>query len=92
MPTVRLTRNLDRFFPGLANGPIQVEGGTVAEVVAALDRRFPGLAGYLIDETGALRQHVNIFVGQELVRDRRALSDAVPAGAQVVVAQALSGG
>lgn len=92
MPVVRFTRNLERFFPVLAEGPIAADGETVAEIVAALDQQLPGLASYLVDETGALRKHVNIFVGQALVQDRRRLSDRVPSDAELYVVQALSGG
>ena len=41
---------------------------------------------------GALRKHVNIFIGDELIRDKRALSDAVSAETRVYIMQALSGG
>ncbi|MFN7145390.1 MAG: MoaD/ThiS family protein [Myxococcota bacterium] len=90
MPVVHFTRHLQRFFPDLASQ--EVPGATVADVVGALDSRFPGLAAYLVDERGSLRKHVNIFVGDELVRDRVRLSDPVGADTPVHVIQALSGG
>ena len=62
------------------------------EVVAALDRRYPGLASYLVDETGRLRRHVNVFIGDEPVADRAALSDALAPTDRVFILQALSGG
>ncbi len=93
MPEVRIVPQLRRFFPALAETPsVTVDGETVAEVVRALDARVPGLAGYVVDERGALRVHVNIFVGDAMVIDRRGLSDRVPAGVGVFIAQALSGG
>jgi hypothetical protein len=90
MPRVQFTRHLQRFFPGLE--AVEVEGRTVAEVVAALDRRFPGLADYLIDERGSVRRHVNIFIGDSLIHDRERLTDAVAEESQIFVMQALSGG
>ncbi|MGV3720328.1 MAG: MoaD/ThiS family protein [Actinomycetota bacterium] len=90
MPTVHFTRHLLRFFPSLAT--TEVEASTVAAVVSELERRHRGLADYLVDERGALRKHVNIFVGDELVRDRDTLSDPVAPDSQVHVIQALSGG
>ena len=92
MPKVELARHLYRYFPDLEGRSIEVEGDTAAEVVRALDELAPGLAGYLVDERGALRQHVNLFVAGELVADRRALTDRVPPGSTVHVFQALSGG
>lgn len=90
MPRVRFTNHLRRYFPDLED--LDVPGDTVAAVVRELDRRHPGLASYLVDERGALRKHVNVFVDQELVRDRARLGDAVSAGSVLDVIQALSGG
>jgi len=90
MPHVRFTRHLYRFFPGLEETP--VEAGTVGEVVAELDRKHPGLAAYLVDERGALRRHVNVFVGERPVRDRERLSDPLAPDSEVFIMQALSGG
>jgi hypothetical protein len=39
-------------------------------VITALDQGYPGLASYLIDERDALRQHINIFIGNTVIRDR----------------------
>lgn len=93
MPRVQFTRHLFRYFPALAQaGEVEVEAQTVAEVVGALNDRFPGLADYLVDERGALRKHVNIFIGGEFIRDRERLQDPVQPGSEVYVFQALSGG
>lgn len=90
MPYVRFTSALNRFFPDLKAGSF--EGSSVAEVVAALDERYPGLTDYIVDERGALRRHVNIFVGNSMVRDRSSLSDSLSNDAEVYIFQALSGG
>jgi hypothetical protein len=91
MPAVKFTTHLEKFFPGVTKG-VSVEGRTVAEVVAALDRQFPGLAAYLVDESGRLRKHVNIFIDEDLILDRQTLADEIPDGSRVYVFQALSGG
>ena len=90
MAHVKFTPNLQRFFPDLC--ACDVEAETIAELVRAVDGRWRGLGDYLIDEQGALRKHVNIFIGDELIRDKRALSDAVSADTRVYIMQALSGG
>jgi sulfur-carrier protein len=91
MVRVKFTRHLQRFFPNLHEIE-EVEGHTVAEIVAALDARHPGLAGYILDDQGALRKHVNIFLGRELILDRQQLKDPVAKDEQVFIFQALSGG
>ncbi len=90
MPHVTFTRHLQRFFPELHEG--EVPGSTIREIVDAVERRHPGFASYVVDETGRLRRHVNIFVNEEPIYDRDKLSDAVGATDRVFILQALSGG
>jgi len=90
MPYVSFTKHLLRFFPTLTEG--EVPGATVREVLDELDKRYPGFSGYIVDETGRLRRHVNVFVGEEPIYDRQALSDKVSPGDKVFILQALSGG
>jgi molybdopterin converting factor small subunit len=70
----------------------EAQGSTVAELVRDLERQFPGLRAYLVHEDGSLRQHVNIFLDERWLADRRRLSDSVVGVKQVYVMQALSGG
>ncbi len=69
---------------------IEAEGATVREV---LDRIFANdavLRGYVLDDQGRLRKHVNIYVDGRKIADRLRLSD--PSGREIHVLQALSGG
>jgi molybdopterin converting factor small subunit len=90
MPTVKFTKNLLRFYPSLQTAV--VEGDSVAAVIRALELRFPGLSGYFVDDHGQLREHVNIFVGNQLIHDRVTLTDEVQAEDLIYIMQALSGG
>ena len=92
MPTVELTDHLYQFFPALRGRSLRVEARTVAEVVRALEAMAPGFAFYVCDETGRLRQHVNVFVGDERIKDRGTLGDTLAPDARVSILQALSGG
>ena len=94
MARVRWTRHLDKFFPALAEQgtSVQIAGESAGAIVAAMDSRYPGFGAYIVDEHGALRPHVNIFVDGAPVRDREGLADAVGADSEVVIMQALSGG
>ena len=90
MPTIKFTSNLKRFFPDLL--PIEVECHTVREAVEIIEQNYSGLKDYIVDETGSLRKHVNIFIGNQLIKDRLKLQDTLEAGDEVYVMQALSGG
>lgn len=92
MAEVELTRHLCELFPDLPGKGLVVEASTVADVVRELEKIAPGIGFYLCDERGRLRQHVNIFIGEERVADRNGLSDRVEEGARVFIVQALSGG
>ena len=90
MPEVVFAGHLCHQFPVPASA--QATGNTVRQIIADLDTRYPGLSHYLLDDQRALRQHVNVFVGNQLVRDRQELSDLVPESEKMHVMPALSGG
>jgi hypothetical protein len=89
VPSVVFTRNLQRH---VACPPATVDGSTVAEVLEAVFATNDRLRGYIVDERGALRKHMVVFVDGCQVVDRSTLSDAVDADGEVYVMQALSGG
>jgi len=90
MAVVRFTSHLAKFFPGL--GELVVDAGTVAELIQRLEDHYPGISAYLTEDHGGLRKHVNIFVDQMLIQDRKQLSDRLSSNAEVHILQALSGG
>lgn len=92
MARVELTNHLYQFFPALEGRRLVVDAANVREVVAALEALAPGFAFYVCDERGRLRQHVNVFIENDRVRDRVTLTDPVHAGSRVSILQALSGG
>jgi molybdopterin synthase sulfur carrier subunit len=69
-----------------------VQGSTVAECLAAYFATHPRVRSYVLDEQGAVRKHVVVFVGDEQLRDPARQSDAVAPGDEITVMQALSGG
>lgn len=89
---VDFTSHLKTLFPKIAGGPHHSSAATVADLIAELDALEPGFAFYVCDELGRLRQHVNVFVDEEMIFDRRALGDALGPDTRVFIAQALSGG
>ena len=89
MPTVSFTSALRRFLPVPA---AQVEAATVGEALAAVFASQPALRGYVLDDQGALRRHVAVYVNGEPVRDRAQMTDPVGMHDEIYVFQALSGG
>lgn len=71
---------------------MEIEGQTIADVLHKINEEFPGLKDYLLEEDGSLRKHVNIFLKEEMIRDRHHLTDPVKPADEVLIFQALSGG
>jgi molybdopterin synthase sulfur carrier subunit len=86
---VVFTRNLERH---VSCPPTTVDGTTVHEVLSAVFAQNERLRSYVVDEHGALRKHMVIFVDGSQIVDRETLSDAVAADGEIYVMQALSGG
>jgi molybdopterin converting factor small subunit len=89
MARVSFTDNLRRH---VDCPPADVQGSTVREALEAVFADNPQLKSYVLDDQSRLRRHVNVFINGRLARDRLALSDAIGAGDEVFVFQALSGG
>jgi sulfur-carrier protein len=89
VPTISFTTNLRRH----VDCPAATVGG--ATVRAALDQYFaaqPQVRSYVLDEQGAVRRHVAVFVGRHQVLDPISLSDPIDEATEIHVMQALSGG
>lgn len=89
MATVVFTGNIQRH---VACPPTEVAGETVREVLDEVFAANEQARGYVLDDRGAVRRHMVVFVNGEPISDRETLSDVVPEGAEVYVMQALSGG
>ena len=93
--TVRVPGALREFAGGDRLVVVDVPAGEPPSVSAVLDQlsdSHPALERRIRDETGALREHVNLFVGSNNVRDLERLATVIPAGAELIVLPAVSGG
>lgn len=90
MPKVKFTSNLKRYYPELKE--VSSDAQNIKDLLKEIDGIYPGISNYLVDDKGALRKHVNIFIGEEFLKDRKRLSDQVSQDDVVYVMQALSGG
>jgi len=71
---------------------VSADGATVAELLDALESAHPGIKARVVDDTGALRRFVNVYVGDEDVRFSGGLDTAVTDGAKVSIIPAVAGG
>lgn len=89
MATVNFTHNIQRH---VKCPEAEAAGGTVREVLDFVFNGNPRARGYVLDEQGALRKHMVIFVNGVAIHDRDQLSDRVTADDEIYIMQALSGG
>ncbi len=66
--------------------------GTMAEALTRLGHEFPAVRDRVLTETGEVRPHVQLFVGDESVRFTGGLDTMVPDGAEISIIPAVSGG
>ncbi len=86
MAVVRLRQPLKRLAGDRAQHTL--DGGTVGELLQALEREHPAAGGWILDERGVLRRHINVFVNGELGGQ----DTPVSAEDRVDVLPAISGG
>ena len=89
MPRIIFTRQLERFLEAPC---ATVEGATLCEALAAVFASRPTLRGYVLDDQGALRRHVAVYINGRPASDRAKLDDPVGSDDEIYVFQALSGG
>jgi len=89
MALIRFTQNIQRH---VDCPPANIDAGTVREALDAYFEHHARARGYVVDEHGALRRHMAVFLNGHQVRDRATLDDPVRPDDIVDVMQALSGG
>ena len=67
-------------------------GATLLIALHALFAAYPGLRDRVLTESGELRRHINIFIGNENVRYTGGLTTCVPADSEISIVPAISGG
>jgi molybdopterin converting factor small subunit len=85
IPTILRTYTQDQ-------SQVDADGATLAAVIDSLESSFPGIKARVVDEQGALRRFVNIYVAEEDVRFANGLDTPTPEGTQISIIPAVAGG
>jgi molybdopterin synthase sulfur carrier subunit len=88
--TVRIPTILRSYTGGVSE--VSAEGSTLAELLDSLESSYPGIRARVLDDAGALRRFVNVYVGDDDVRFIGGLQAQVPDGAKVSIIPAVAGG
>lgn len=90
MAIIKFTSSLKRFFPELR--PVEIQAHSVKEAIDAIEQEYNGLTAYLLEDDGRLREHVNLYIGEQLIQDRQGLTDTLSDQDELYIMQAISGG
>jgi molybdopterin converting factor small subunit len=91
--TVRIPTILRPYADGASTVEVEpADAQTLNDVLVALEVKAPGISARIVDENGALRRFVNVYVGDDDVRFLDGLSTVIPTGSTVSVIPAVAGG
>ena len=82
-PLRRVTNGLDK---------VEVDGETLQGCINELEAEFPGVSERMLDEQGALREFVNVYINGEDVRFLQGLETATKSGDEISIVPAVAGG
>ena len=88
--TVRIPTILRTYTGGA--GEVTVDGSTLSEVLDSLEGNHPGIRARILDDSGALRRFVNVYVGDDDVRFIGGLDAQVAEGTKISIIPAVAGG
>ena len=71
---------------------LEASGKTLGDLIADIERRHPGFRSRVLDDAGAIRTYVNVYIGEDDARTRGGTSAAIPDGTEVMVIPAMAGG
>jgi molybdopterin converting factor small subunit len=77
---------------GCCRVEVETSGGTLRDALAALYAAYPAIRDRVLTEQGEIREHVNIFVGNEAARSTGGLATPVLRGVEISIIPAISGG
>lgn len=90
--TFHIPRALREFTRGEATVKLDTSPATLAEALSILWALYPGVRDRIADEQGQIRQHINLFIGNEHIRHTGGLCSMLPDGAEISIVPAVSGG
>ncbi|HWZ98329.1 MAG TPA: ubiquitin-like small modifier protein 1 [Candidatus Dormibacteraeota bacterium] len=90
--TIYIPGALRQFTEGRDKVALENVQGTLGDVLAALWALHPGVRDRVITEQGQVREHINIFIGDENVRYTGGLASRVSTESEISIVPAVSGG
>lgn len=90
MPLLRIPTPLRPFTSGKSE--INVNGSNISEALADLTEQYPAIKQHLFNENGQLRPFVNLFLGENNIKDLQGVDTPIKDGDKLVLIPSIAGG
>ena len=90
MPTLKIPTPMRSYVNGVSQ--MRVNGKTVGEAMESLLTQFPALRPHLTKSNGKLRAFVNLFVGENNIRDLKGLKTPIREDEEIRLVLSIAGG
>jgi adenylyltransferase/sulfurtransferase len=90
MPTLRIPTPLRAYTNGASE--VNVNGSNISDALSDLTTQYPALKPHLFNEGGELRPFVNLFVGENNIKDLQGVDTPIQAGEKIMLIPSIAGG
>ena len=90
MTTLRIPTPLRAYTSG--NSEVAVSGAKISEALNDLTTQFPAIKPHLFNETGELRPFVNLFVGENNIKDLQGVETPIKDDDKIMLIPSIAGG
>jgi len=90
MTTLRIPTPLRAYTSG--KGEVQVTGAKISEALTDLTNQFPAIKPHIFNEGGELRPFVNLFVGENNIKDLQGVDTPIKDGEKIMLIPSIAGG
>ena len=90
MPVLRIPTPLRAYTNGQSD--VTVSGSNISEALADLTTQYPTIKPHLFNEGGDLRPFVNLFVGENNIKDLQGVNTPIKDGEKIMLIPSIAGG
>ncbi|MDQ2692567.1 MAG: MoaD/ThiS family protein [Chloroflexota bacterium] len=90
MPVLRIPTPLRAYTNGQSE--VTVSGANISDALADLTAQYPAIKPHLFNEGGELRPFVNLFVGENNIKDLQGVETPIRDGEKIMLIPSIAGG
>jgi molybdopterin converting factor small subunit len=90
MPVLRIPTPLRAYTNGQSD--VTVSGSNISEALSDLTTQYPTLKPHLFSDGGDLRPFVNLFIGENNIKDLQGVNTPVRDGEKIMLIPSIAGG